>query len=67
MLTLQQQLLYPVIAAAIAGLSAYVDMSLGEFVRLVLLGCFFQFVYSVVTAFVAQRLIEPIVQWQRGA
>jgi hypothetical protein len=38
-LFIQQQSLYVVIVLAVAGASAYLEMSFGEFVRLALAGC----------------------------
>ncbi len=65
-LFIQQQLLYVVIVLVVAGLSAYVDMSLGEFLRLALLACAFQFLYSLLSLPLEHRLTEPVAKWLRG-
>jgi adenylate cyclase len=66
-LFLQLQLVYAVIIVAVAGLSVYVEMSFGEFVRLALLACAFQFAYSLLSWPVARNLARPIVEWLEGA
>jgi adenylate cyclase len=64
---LQQQLVYLILVGAIALLSLYVDMSLGEFLRLAAVGCIFQLVYSLLTRRVVRRLSRPVAEWQEGA
>ena len=59
----QGQLLYPVMLGAIAGVSAYVHMSLGQYLRLALLGCAFQFGYTLVSHPTVKRLSAPIAYW----
>jgi adenylate cyclase len=66
-LFLQQQQLYPVILLMVGGLSAYVEMSLGEFVRLGLLACALQLLYSLLSVPVNRRLIRPVLEWQTGS
>jgi class 3 adenylate cyclase len=66
-LFLQQQMLYAVIVLVVAGLSAYVEMSLGEFLRLALLACGFQFLYSVLSLPLERRLSAPVAAWLEGA
>jgi adenylate cyclase len=66
-LFLQQQLIYPVLVAAVAALSLFVGMSFGEFLRLAALGCALQVVYVAVTQRVERRLIEPVTRWIAGA
>jgi len=63
----QHLLLLQVIVIAVSGLSVYVEMSFGEFVRLALLGCALQLIYSLLTARVTRGLVRPIVDWQKGA
>jgi adenylate cyclase len=64
---LQQQLVYLLLIGAIALLSLYVDMSLGEFLRLAAVGCLFQLVYSLLTRRVVRRVSRPVAEWQEGA
>lgn len=64
---LQQQLVYVMLVGAIAYLSLYVDMSLGEFLRLSLVGCAFQFIYSLLTLVVVRRVSRPVTEWLQGA
>src|SRR4051794_2872635 len=61
--SLQGHLLYPFIIAGVWLVSAYVEMSFGEYVRLALLGCALQFAYTVVSGRVVRRLNEPIAAW----
>src|SRR5206468_2767923 len=63
----QQQLVYPILVGAVALLSLYVDMSLGEFVRLALVGCGLQLAYSVLTFRLTRRLARPVAGWLRGS
>src|SRR2546421_9760925 len=65
-LFVQMQLLYGVIVAVIAGLSAYVHMSLGQFLRLALLACAFQLLYSLLSLPLERRLTRPIAAWLDG-
>ena len=62
-LFVQQQLLYPVLVGAVAVLSRYVDMSVAEFVRLALLACGLQLVYSLLCLPVEHRLTRPVAEW----
>src|SRR2546429_4774403 len=62
-LFVQMQLLYGVIVAVIAGLSAYVHMSFGQFLRLALLACAFQLLYSLLFLPVQRRLTRPVNEW----
>jgi hypothetical protein len=55
-----------VIVLVVAGLSAYVDMTLGEFLRLALLACAFQFLYSLLSLPLEHRLTRPVAEWLRG-
>src|SRR5437764_1352628 len=66
-LFLQMHLIYPVIALAIAGLSLYVGMSIGEYLRLTLVGCAMQLVYSLLSTRTERRLVRPITQWIEGS
>lgn len=66
-LFVQQQLVYGVLVLGVAGLSLYVAMSPGEFLRLALVGCGFQFVYSLLTVPVTRRLLRPVNEWVGGA
>jgi len=65
-LFLQMQLLYGVIVAVVAGLSAYVHMSLGQFLRLALLACAFQLLYSLLILPLQRRLTRPVNEWLEG-
>src|SRR5438045_9496321 len=58
-LFVQMQLLYGVIVAVVAGLSAYVHMSLGQFLRLALLACACQLLYSLLILPLQRRLTRP--------
>jgi adenylate cyclase len=64
---LQQQLVYLLLIGAIALLSLYVDMSVGEFLRLAAVWCLFQLVYSLLTRRVVRRVSRPVAEWQKGA
>src|SRR4051794_4138096 len=59
----QGHLLYPIVLAGVWLISAYVHMSLGEYVRLALLGCALQFAYTVISGRVVRRLSEPVAAW----
>jgi hypothetical protein len=59
-LFLQMQLVYVVIVGMVALLSTYVEMSLGEFVRLALLACGLQLAYNVLDICVTRRLTAPL-------
>src|SRR5438128_1291705 len=65
-LFVQKQLLDVVIVALVAALSAYVNMSFGQFVRLALLACAFQFLYSLLSLPLERRLTRPIASWLDG-
>jgi hypothetical protein len=65
-LFVQQQLLDVVIVAVIAGPSAYVKMSLGQFVRLALLACALQLLYSLLSLPLERRLTSPVALWLEG-
>jgi adenylate cyclase len=65
-LFLQMQLVYGLIVAAIALLSLYIEMSIGEFLRLAAIGCAMQLVYSLLNLRVNRRLARPIVEWAEG-
>src|SRR5438874_2618562 len=65
-LFLQQQQVYGLIVAAVALLSLYVDMSLGEFLRLAAIGCGFQLVYNLLSVAVYRRLSRPVAGWMEG-
>ena len=65
-LFVQKQLLDVVIVALIAGLFAYVKMSFGQFLRLALLACAFQLLYSLLSLPLERRLTRPIAAWLDG-
>ena len=65
-LFVQMQLLYGVIVAVVAGLSAYVHMSLGQFLRLALLACALQLFYSLLILPIQRRLTRPVNEWLEG-
>ena len=65
-LFLQQQTLYPILVLAVAGASLYVDMSLGQFVRLALLACALQLLLSLLTLPVERNLTRPVRGWLEG-
>src|SRR5437588_110561 len=65
-LFVQKQLLDVVIVALVAGLSLYVSMSLGQFVRLALLACAFQLLYSVLSLPLERRLTASVSAWVDG-
>jgi adenylate cyclase len=60
---IQGHLLYPVVFLGVAMVSAYVPMSLWLYVRLSVLGCALQFVYTLISARVVERLNSPIADW----
>jgi len=64
---LQMQLVYPLMVVFVAALSLYVKMSVGDFVRLALLGCGLQLAYSLVTLRLTRRLNRPVAAWIEGA
>jgi adenylate cyclase len=63
---IQGHLLYPVVFVAVATVSAYVHMSLGQYLRLALLGCLLQLSYTLVSAPVIARLSRPIAFWLKA-
>jgi adenylate cyclase len=65
-LFLQQQLVYGLLIGSVGLLSLYVDMTLEEFVRLALLGCALQLVYSLLTLAVNRRTTRPVADWLEG-
>jgi hypothetical protein len=56
---IQGHLLYPVVVLAVAMVSAYVHMSLGEYLRLALLGCLLQLWYTLLSVRIVARLSQP--------
>src|SRR5213080_1330881 len=62
-ISVQGHLLYPVVFLAVAMVSAYVHMSLGQYLRLALLGCALQFTYTLVSGRLVTRLSAPIADW----
>jgi hypothetical protein len=65
-LFVHKQLLDVVIVVLVAGLSAYVKMSLGQFVRLALLACALQLLYSLLCLPLERRLAQPVTAWLDG-
>jgi adenylate cyclase len=55
-----------VIAIAIAFLSFYVGMSLGDFIVLVLVGWAFEIVHDLLSLPLIRRLTGPVVDWLQG-
>ena len=66
-LFLPLQLIYVPIVLGVAMFSLYVDMSLGAFLRLALVGCGLQFLWSLLAVSLHRRLTRPIVEWMQGA
>jgi class 3 adenylate cyclase len=60
------QLAHLNIVVGVAGLSLFVDMSVGEFWRIVLVGLVGMFLYNLVYARVAMRLLAPVETWLEG-
>src|SRR5437588_4020159 len=65
-LFVHKQLLDVVIVVLVAGLSAYVKMSFGQFLRLALLACALQLLYSLLSLPLERRLVGPITAWLEG-
>ena len=65
-LYVQQQLVYAIVIVGVATAALYVDMSLGEFVRLALLGCVLNFAFSVVSLRAIRTLTRPVNAWLAG-
>lgn len=66
-LFLPLQLIYVPIVLGLAMFSLYVDMSLGELLRLALVGCGLQFLWSLLAVSIHRRLTRPIIEWMQGA
>src|SRR5437763_8069732 len=62
----QGNLVYALAVVGVAVVAAYVPMSLGVFVRLVLLGGLLQFAYTLVSQRTVVRLASPISTWIEG-
>src|SRR4051794_23250624 len=60
---MQGQLLYPAVFLGVAMVSAYVPMSLGLYLRLALLGCALQFLYTLISTREVRRLTQPVGEW----
>ncbi len=63
---LQIQLGYLVWLLTLVGLSLYVEMSAGEFLRLLLLGLAIFVTHNLFYARIVRRLLVPVVVWLRG-
>jgi adenylate cyclase len=63
---IQGQLLYPVVFFGAWIASAYVPMSLRQYVELALLGCALQFAYTLVSDQAIKRLTVPIERWHES-
>jgi adenylate cyclase len=57
----------PLIFGGVWVVSAYVPMSFGQYVRLSLLGCALQVVYTLVSQRVVVELARPVTSWLEGA
>jgi adenylate cyclase len=62
----QLQLAYPVLLVSIAVLGLYLDMTAGEYLRLVLVGAGGFFIYNLAYAAAARPLLEPVRRWLAG-
>ena len=62
----QGHLLYPVVFVGVWLVSAYVPMSLRQYLELALLGCALQFGYTLVSDRVIERLTAPIERWHEA-
>src|SRR3954467_14874772 len=63
----QGLLVCPVMFGATAVVSAYVPMSLAQYLRLSLLGVALQIVYTAISQRVVVELARPVVDWVAGA
>src|SRR2546423_12370557 len=63
----QGVLVCPLVCGAIGVLSAYVSMSLAQYVRLSLVGCALQIAYTAISRRVVDDLARPIAPWLEGA
>ena len=61
------QVLYVVAALGLAGLSLYVDMSFGEFARLLCGTLVIQTAYNVFLVLLVRRAVRPVQEWLAGA
>ena len=60
------QVLYLVAALGLAGLSLYVDMSLGEFARLLCATLVIQTAYNAFLVLLVRRAVRPLREWLAG-
>jgi adenylate cyclase len=63
----QGLLVWPVMFGAVAVLSAYVSMSLAQYLRLSILACALQLVYMTISHRVVTGLARPVARWLEGA
>jgi adenylate cyclase len=59
----QGQLLYPAVFLGVLLVSAYVPMSFDLYLRLALLGCGLQFVYTLISTREVRRIARPVAEW----